>query len=170
MDLQARIESTDAAWAVVRGGRAYGLVARRSIAAGEVVLLVTGAETDRPSRGSLQVGERLHVEVPEGWDLEQVLDECPWRFLNHACDPNTWVRGRELVALRPITLGEPITFDYETTEWDMAAPFRCACGPGCRGGMVRGFRHLEPRERLRRLPHLAQHLRSKLDAATGRIR
>ncbi len=52
-----------------------------------------------------------------------------------------------------------ITFDYNTTDWDMAHPFACACGTLACVGVVRGYRHLDDAARGRLLPFLAEHLR-----------
>lgn len=48
-------------------------------------------------------------------------------------------RGRDLKE------GEPLTFFYPSTEWDMAQPFRCTCGVGegkCKG-WIRGAGHMD---------------------------
>jgi hypothetical protein len=151
--------SSDAPYAVQRFDQQYSLVARRPLAPGETVLVLAGSETDKPSLGSVQVGEYLHVEVPEGLSFTRVLDECPWRFLNHACEPNTYFSGRRLIVLRPIAVGEPITFDYETTEWEIASPFACDCGaPNCRSAIVRGFKPRAPQRRSRAESDCSQRL------------
>jgi SET domain-containing protein len=39
-----------------------------------------------------------------------------------------------MIARREIAAGEPITFDYATTERAIRFPFDCVCGaPACRG-------------------------------------
>jgi hypothetical protein len=52
--------------------------------------------------------------------------------INHSCSPNAGIRGQnELVAIRDISAGEEVTFDYSTTvssdvapeDWNMA----CQC-------------------------------------------
>ena len=59
-----------------------------------------------------------------------------------------------------------LRFDYDSTEWDMAAPFDCGCGsPKCRG-TVRGFRHLSDEQRAE-LIAIAPHLQTEL-ARAGR--
>lgn len=69
--------------------------------------------------------------------------ECTYSYtVNHSCNPNvafdlsstyspdsdegsTWC----LKSLsRPIKAGEPLTFFYPSTEWDMDRGFDCACG------------------------------------------
>lgn len=143
-------------------GDRLAVFAGEAIAAGEVILTFVGSTTRRPDRYSVQVGRRTHVVAPADLPPGDAAAEYGWRFLNHSCAPNAWVRGFELVALADMPTGAEITFDYDTTEWDMAEPFACACGDvGCRG-VVRGFRHLDAAARERLLPWLADHLRIRI--------
>ncbi|MBL8981616.1 MAG: SET domain-containing protein-lysine N-methyltransferase, partial [Gemmatimonadetes bacterium] len=72
-----------------------------------------------------------------------------WRYMNHACAPTTRIVEREVFAVRDIAALEAVTFDYNTTEYDLAEPFRCHCGaPQC-VGVVRGARHLTTVQRAR---------------------
>jgi len=73
----------------------------------------------------IQIGEDLFIEI-----------EGPQLFFNHSCDPNSGVRGlNKLIAIKDISKGEEITFDYSSTVgkninyWDMD----CKCNsPDCR--------------------------------------
>jgi hypothetical protein len=40
---------------------------------------------------------------------------------------------------RPIAKGETLTFFYPSTEWDMGAPFTCACGESVRSALTSFF-------------------------------
>lgn len=148
---------------VVRAARAYRLVAVTRIAAGHRLFRIEGATTHRPSRYSVQIGETLHIDLGSGHSTEEMLDRYFWRFMNHGCDPNTVIRRRNVIALRDIAPWEEITFNYNTTEYDMAEPFACRCGHAACPGEIRGYRYLTAteRERLRPFaaPHLKQHLR-----------
>lgn len=144
--------------AVARVHRQFQVTATQGIAAGEAILAIDGAVVAQPSRWSIQVGEAEHVELPAPLPLADELDCHPWRFLNHACAPNAMLCGRTLVARRAIAKGDEVTFDYTTTEYEMACPFLCGCGaPDCLG-VVRGFRWLSPAQRQARAPWLAAHL------------
>jgi D-alanine-D-alanine ligase-like ATP-grasp enzyme len=67
-----------------------------------------------------------------------------WKPINHACDPNAWLEGLNLVARRRILRGEQITMDYATFCTDHMQPFVCTCGaPDCRG-LIHGTDYLEP--------------------------
>jgi len=156
-------------------GAGHALVATAPIAAEQRIMTIEGALVDRPTRMSLQVGVGEHLEVPPGWSARRILDDCPWVYLNHSCDPNARILGRELVSLRPIGRFEEITFDYNTTEEELSCPFVCSCGSAsCTGAVVRGYRHLSDEERLRLEPRLAEHLRrlapSRGQAARGPVR
>ena len=59
-----------------------------------------------------------------------------FRFINHSCDPNTFMRctatRAEFYARRAIAAGEELTVDYGESHHD--GQLRCRCGaPNCRG-------------------------------------
>lgn len=148
--------------AVIRRSAQFQVIATAAIAVGQPILAIEGMEVARPSRFSVQVAEDCHIEVPVDLGLEEAMDRHPWRFLNHSCAPNACLRGRTLVARQPIAVGAEVTFDYHTTEWELASPFRCACGASDCVGEVRGFRHLAPARRRGLAPWLAEHLLARL--------
>ncbi len=144
--------------AVVRLHGNYHVVAAEAIPAGELILRIEGELAPQPTRYTVQVAPDQHVEIPAGTDLETILDRYFWRFLNHSCEPSAFLRGREVLARRRIKAWDEVTFDYNSTEWDMAEPFPCRCGsPRCRG-MIRGWRHLDPADRRRLRPYAAPFL------------
>jgi hypothetical protein len=126
----------------------YGVVATRAFAAGEVLLYGDGVlyrdGDDFDDTYALIVPG---YEDPAGgedgpplfWDLT-----CQSRWINHACDPNTvvdtrWDAARKRVvawwvALRPIEVGEELTYDYAFAA-EVAEP--CSCGSArCLGLIV----------------------------------
>lgn len=71
-------------------------------------------------------------------------DPAEWMPLRHACDPNAWLDGLDLVARRAIAPGEEITVDYATFHNEIMEEFVCTCGgPECRG-VIRGTDYREP--------------------------
>lgn len=138
-------------------GDAMAVVATGDLAPGDVILLIVGRTVPRPSRHTVQVGAFEHV-APFADATGNVARDHAWPFLNHGCQPNAALRGRTLVALEPIAAGDEVTFDYDTTEWDIADPFACGCGAAACRGTIRGFRHLPPAARERLRPLLASHL------------
>src|SRR4051812_9157154 len=109
--------------------------ALEAIAAGDVVLEIGGVLVGHPDRYSVQIGERLHLKPPAELSPDDDDVRYRWRFLNHSCLPNAAVRGTLLVAVAPIAKGEEVTFDYNTTELENAAPFEGHFGAFGGGGM-----------------------------------
>lgn len=145
-----------------------GVVALKPLAPGDVALPVTGVPVRRPTRTSIQVGEGEHLDVPPDLAPEEVEREHPWQFLNHACDANARLVGRSIVAVRAIAPGHEITFNYNATEIELAAPFDCRCGArACRGERIAGFLHLTHQQRLALLPLLTDALRARLEREPG---
>jgi hypothetical protein len=153
--------------AVLRSHGEYTLVSRERLAQGGWLFTLDGEVTEVPTRYSVQLDHATHLDLPDTYGLEEIMDRFYWRFMNHSCEPNAVIRGRDVFALRDIGPREEITFDYNTTEYELAEPFDCRCGgEGC-VGRVRGFRFLPARERERLRPWLATHLRSLLDPASA---
>jgi hypothetical protein len=122
-----------------------GVLATVDFRAGESVVRITGRDVAVPTRYTLQVAHGVHVDAEPDPSRPQGYPD--WRFCNHSCEPNVALRGRAFVALRAIASGEEITFDYDSTEWDMAAPFACECGSRRCRRTIRGYRHLLPAQR-----------------------
>ena len=125
---------------------------------GSLVLRIEGQLREHPSSTTVQIDTDAHIDVDQELGVLQQMDRYPWRFMNHACDPNTLIRLREIIAVRHIRPGEELTFNYNTTEYDMDQPFVCRCGSLFCEGTIRGFRYLAPAQRERLLPLLAPHL------------
>lgn len=140
-----------------------GLFTIRPFVRGEYVLEFSGEEltlAEVRAKGP-HAADGLQVGVDRYLDLVE-----PGRLVNHSCRPNAGVFGdRTLRALRNITAGEEVVFDYSTTiadGWTMA----CGCGvPECRG-TVRAFAtlSLSVRERYRVLGCVSAFLLSEVGA------
>jgi hypothetical protein len=148
---------------VVRTAGEYKLVATESIGANMHLFSLDGELTSTPTRYTVQIGESAHIDLPEECRLEEVLDRFFWRFMNHSCEPNTMIRGRDVITLTSIEPWQEITFHYATTEYSMAEPFECRCGSSRCGGLIRGFRYLSPAARERLRPLLSAYLLSVMD-------
>ena len=118
----------------------HRLVATRDFEIEDHILRLRGEIIEYPSRFSVQIGPGQHMEVPADVQVKQPLDRYRWRFLNHSCEPNAKFENRNLVTIREIKASEQITFDYNTTEYDLATPFECHCKSDSCCGLVRGFR------------------------------
>ncbi len=111
-----------------------GVFAAQSFVIGDRLTIFDSEFVEYPTRYTIQVDQRKHL-VTEG-NLGA--------FLNHSCDPNARFVAEtlEMIAIKPIKKGEEVTFNYLSSEWDMAAPFACQCGAdGCHK-TIRGFQHL----------------------------
>ena len=114
----------------------YGVVAVKAFAEGEQIAEIEGvawkAGDDVDDRYSLWIDDGLYFDM---------VDQT--RFINHSCDPNAWVDAgvaddgqvwATIIALRPIAIGEEITYDYAFPP-DLAEP--CQCGSSnCRGLII----------------------------------
>lgn len=95
--------------------------------------LISQHEARRRARGidSIKI-----VEFGDGTALDATHRGGPFGYVNHSCDPNTFMRcykGRvEFYSLRPVRAGEELTCDYGETHHDGA--LECLCGSRkCRG-------------------------------------
>ena len=145
---------------VARMNGEYGVFARESIRAGQTLFRIEGEYKREPSRYSVQVGWRIHIDSDGNKSLEELLDRRPWRFTNHSCDANTMVRRQEVVAIRMISAGEEVTLNYNATEYQMAFPFTCRCGSLSCVGRISGFRYLSHSEQERLRPFLNDYLQN----------
>lgn len=75
------------------------------------------------------------VEMDHGAIDATVKAAGPLRYVNHSCDPNSYIRIAynrvEFYALRAIKAGEELTCDYGLTQHDGKLPCRCK-SPKCR--------------------------------------
>ncbi|KAF3942002.1 hypothetical protein ABW19_dt0203625 [Dactylella cylindrospora] len=90
--------------------------------------------TDEKAYSSVQVSETDHIELNS--DL---------LYANHSCDPNVVFDVDEdcVKAIKDIQEGEAITFNYLSTEWDMAQAFKCECGSAKCLGDIKGAKYLD---------------------------
>lgn len=116
-----------------------GVFAKKDIVEESIIFYLKGTISDRPTRYTIQVGPREHLNLPASRKANDELDYC-WQYLNHSCEPNAYMNSAQSTfrALRNIAAGEQITFNYLTTESEMAVPFSCVCGSSNCFGFIRG--------------------------------
>jgi hypothetical protein len=112
-----------------------GLQSTRLIKKGEKVVNLEGVWVSEPSRYTIQLGPDMHL-MPRNHQ---------WALINHSCSPNLRVDPDRMAmfAAREIQPGEPLSFNYLTTEWDMAEPFDCHCQASNCIGHIAGLRHFK---------------------------
>lgn len=127
-----------------------GVFATENIEQDSVVFNLNGTITTQPTRYTIQLGPRRHLTFPTIRKTNDDLDYC-WQYLNHSCEPNGYMNTAEFTfrALRDIAAGEEITFNYLTTESEMAVPFNCICGSASCFGLIQGRNFLNPRQSAR---------------------
>ncbi len=68
--------------------------------------------------------------------LDASINSNELRYINHSCDPNTYMRRAfkkvEFYTLRPLKKGEELTCDYGETHHDGKLPCKCRASK-CRG-------------------------------------
>ena len=116
---------------VVRPNRfGRGIFATQPISADETVLRFRGPLIDF-ERSCNPRFECFCVQVgPNSYTLTWA----PERFINHNCEPNLGFQDyRSLRALRPVSTGEELTFDYSTSMAENSWTMDCGCqSPRCR--------------------------------------
>ncbi len=139
------------------------IIADENIKKGDSIFSFIGVALplDKVSYKSLQITDDLCIESTEGFDNN----------LNHSCNPNCYIKFDEqnpnqpvLVALRDIEKGEELSFDYNTTDYNLKDPrctdnFHCHCNaPNCLGE-IKGYKYLTPEQKSKISPYLAPYLR-----------
>jgi SET domain-containing protein len=108
-----------------------GVFAARDFKKGEVVVCWDiSKELSKEEAERVPDEEKRYVDFFSG---KYILQSPPARYVNHSCEPNTFVKDFCDVAARDIRMGEEITADYAKCP----APgmdMRCSCGSkNCRG-------------------------------------
>jgi len=113
----------------------------------------------KSTRTSMQIDDSVHQESTNTNALEN--------FLNHSCKPNGYIKFQDLTyrALRIIKKGERLTFNYNTTEWDMREKFQCECEFNNCYGQIAGFKYLTHEQQKELEPLLSPFLKKKLKKA-----
>jgi uncharacterized protein len=95
---------------------------------------------------------------PLQFDHDKYIDlEMPGCLANHSCEPNAGIRDVgnapriTLVALRDISSGEEIRYDYSTTMDEDFFTMPCRCGSTACRGVVEDFKRLPNHVRKRYL-------------------
>lgn len=138
------------------GIEGLGVFAGRSFRKNDVILALDDSRVvskDAP----LQSGEQEHhCDYLESGKI--ILMQVPERYINHSCDPNTYVKTidgtRLVIARREIPIGTEITYDY-SVNGDGNTVWHCRCGAArCRHEVHSDFFHLPLKIQQEYLPEL----------------
>jgi len=161
-----------------------GAFASRAFTRGAIIGTLRGRRTSARELGRrFLYGARRVSCDPLQVDARAYLVLHPkYNAINHSCSPNAAIRGqRMLVAIRDISCGDEITFDYSASEWSAEDylhydcdewPMRCSCGePECRK-IIACFPCLASGLRKRYIATrlLQDHIRRRLGRINGGIR
>ncbi|RPJ21522.1 MAG: SET domain-containing protein-lysine N-methyltransferase [Chloroflexi bacterium] len=123
-----------------------GVFALENISNGELILAIDDSRIVTPELPLIESKDEFEYHCDYLAGRKVVLMQLPERHINHSCNPNTFVKTilgvRYVFALRPIPVGEEVTYDYcingiGDTLW------KCNCGSArCREDIHSDFFHL----------------------------
>jgi len=123
----------------------HACAAARHIRKGEMIAKFYGPVSTTATLYTLQAGPSTHVTCIEGGPS----------FVNHSCDPNAFFSHALttathpfpiLTAMRDISMGEEICFNYNHNEWFMSSPFFCLCSSEKCLGKIEGFMKMDSKD------------------------
>lgn len=121
------------------------LILKEKVSNGEVILVIEGKETTSPTKYSIQINKNKHLDISTHPDINNKNHY--WVFLNHSCNPNTFIKDRKLIALKNINQNTELTYNYNTTEYEMSTPFLCRCNHEDCIKEVKGFKFLSAKQK-----------------------
>ncbi len=133
-----------------------GVYALREFKAGEEVLEIDDSHVVTDESSLTQ--EQHAFDCDYLADGKIILMQEPEKYINHSCDPSTYVKTkkgiRKVLAMRDIKIGEEITYDY-SINGDNDGTFECKCGAiNCRGIYQGNFFKLPKELQIKYLPYL----------------
>lgn len=106
-----------------------GVFALKPLRKGEMIVDIEATIVSKSSEYTLQIAKRQHL-------FAHYVDN----YINHSCTPNVRVKlysstpkRVSYVAIKRISAGAELFWDYNTAEWSLKKPFNCHCGSLCIG-------------------------------------
>jgi len=148
----------------------HGVFAEKAFLKGDMVLKIDDSDPVL-ERHELTPEQQIFIDVFVAVDGTQKITwmKSPERFINHSCDPNSYVLTdmrngvRRAWALKNIRRGDELTWDYAVNIWEeWIDPVPCNCGAeNCRR-IIRGNYFTLPKEIQRRyLPLLDEPFKKR---------
>ncbi|MDO8503344.1 MAG: SET domain-containing protein-lysine N-methyltransferase [bacterium] len=111
-----------------------GVYASKNFKKGEVLLEIDDSHTVTDYDSLTKQQHEFDCDYLSNGKI--ILMQEPEKYINHSCDPSTYVKTingvRKVVAMHDIKIGDEITFDY-AINGDNEGTFECKCGsPNCR--------------------------------------
>ena len=117
-------------------GAGFGSYAVAAIPAGTIVAAFGGSLMNRHTFDQQDPDRRARsIQIDDDAFLLGPASREPGDAVNHSCNPNCGMGGAaQVVAMRDIAVGEPLTFDYAMSDGSDYDEFSCACSTeSCRG-------------------------------------
>ncbi|MBP9759290.1 SET domain-containing protein-lysine N-methyltransferase [Candidatus Dojkabacteria bacterium] len=132
-----------------------GVYSLKNFRAGEVVLEIDDTHLVTDPKQLTNEEYESHCDY---FDNKVVLMQSPEVYINHSCDPNTYVKTidgiRKVLAMRDIKINDEITYDY-SINGDNDGTFDCSCrSKNCREAYQGNFFKLPKDIQLKYLPYL----------------
>ena len=134
----------------------FGVYAGKDFKIGETVLIID--DTHVVTNESKLTPQQHEYDCDYLSNGKVILMQKPEKFINHSCDPNTYVKTikgiRHVLAMKDIKKGQEITYDY-AINGDNDGTFKCNCGSkNCRQIYQGNFFKLSKDIQLKYLPYL----------------
>src|SRR5688572_21729205 len=114
-----------------------GIFAAKDLSPGNVLMKITG--TPLSFEDTIALGNKESHSMQIGLH-EYILVQPPFLYSNHSCDPNCGINENlELIAIRPVSKGEELTWDYSTSMLERHWTMQCHCGADRCRGIVKDF-------------------------------
>ncbi len=132
-----------------------GVYATKSFSVGELVLIIDDSHIVTDESTLTNADNEFRADY---FDNKIVLMKSPEVYINHSCDPNTYVKTidgiRHVLAMKPIRVGDEISYDY-SINGDNDGTFQCHCGSqNCRKVYQGNFFKLPKAVQIKYLPYL----------------
>jgi SET domain-containing protein len=138
-----------------------GIFAKKEIKKNEIIFKF---------EGKIVYQDYTNISMPYALQLDfnkYLLPEGNYKYINHSCSPNSYVKLIDdelyLIACKNIEKDEEITYNYNTSEFDMGVDaFECLCkSPNCYK-VIKGFKYLPLDEKIKLKPYLLPYLKRYL--------
>jgi SET domain-containing protein len=138
-----------------------GIFAKKEIKKNEIIFKF---------EGKIVYQDYTNISMPYALQLDfnkYLLPEGNYKYINHSCSPNSYVKLIDdklyLIACKNIKKDEEITYNYNTSEFDMGVDaFECLCkSPNCYK-VIKGFKYLPLDEKIKLKPYLLPYLKRYL--------
>lgn len=148
-------------------GAGFGSYATAPIPAGTIVATFGGTLMDRAQFDQQDPERRSRsIQIDEDAFLLGPRLREPGDAVNHSCEPNCGMGGAaQVVAMRDITVGEALTFDYAMADGSDYDEFDCVCGSTACRGRASGTDWKRPDLQLRYAGYFSPYLVRRMAAA-----